>query len=165
MPIYSIGFSEKLIDAAQFVLNDDGDEFDKLQTVLYLCHLSCEITLKALLERAGKPIKDIIACSHDFDKMFQPFYMEIQINKGNRWVKAGGIGTEQTKKGIYEPTVKTMLTNKKTSHYPSNIRYAGDVIYAYPPQELINASKILLNYARKYWDSIRLIPQKERMRN
>jgi hypothetical protein len=163
MPIYNIGFSEKLIEAAQFVFDDDGDEFDKLQTVLYLSHLSCEITLKALLEKAGKPIKDIIACSHDFEKMFKPFFVEVEINKevGNniyRWVKAGGIGCEQTKEGIYEPTVRTMLTDKKTSQYPSNLRYAGDHISAYPPQELIKASKILLNDALKYWDNIRLVP-------
>ena len=163
MPIYNLGFSKKLIEAAQFIIDDDGNEFDKLQTVLYLSHLSCEITLKALLEKAGKPIKDIIACSHDFDKMFQPFYVEIEIYKevGNniyRWVKASGIGCDQTKKGIYEPTIITMLTDKQTSKYPTNLRYAGDHISAYPPQELINASRILLSNARECWDNIRLAP-------
>ena len=163
MPIYNLGFSEKLIGATEFVLDDDGNEFDKLQTVLYLSHLSCEITLKALLERAGIPIKDIIACSHDFDKMFQPFFVGVEINEevGSnifKWVKAGGIGCEQTKAGIYEPTVRTMLTNKRTSQYPSNLRYAGDHISAYPPQELIKAAKILLDDARKYWDKVRLVP-------
>jgi hypothetical protein len=162
--IYNLGFSEKLIEAAQLVFDDDGDEFDKLQTVLYLCHLSCEITLKALLEKAGKPIKDIIACAHDFDKIFQPFFVEVEINRevGNniyRWIKSGGIGCEQTKDGIFEPTIRTMLTDKRTSQYPSHLRYAGDHISAYPPQELIKASKILLNDALKYYDNIRLAPQ------
>ncbi len=163
MAIYNLGFSEKLIEAAQFVLDDEGDEFDKLQTILYLSHLSCEITLKALLEKAGKPIKDIIACSHDFDKMFQPFFVEVEIYEevGNniyRWFKAGGIGCEQTSEGINEPTVRTTLTDRRTSQYPSNLRYAGNHISAYPPRELIKAATILLNDARKYWDNIRLAP-------
>jgi hypothetical protein len=160
---YNLGFSEKLIEAAEFVHNDDGDEFDKLQTILYLCHLSCEITLKAILERAGIPIRDIIACSHDFEKMFQPFFTKVEIYKevGNnvfRWVKAGGIGCEQTKKELYEPVVRSMLTDKQISQYPSNLRYAGDKISTYPPQELIKAARILLNDANKYWDNLRLAP-------
>jgi hypothetical protein len=166
VPVYNIGFSEKLIEAAQFVFDDDGDEFDKLQTVLYLCHLSCEITLKALLERAGKPIKDIIACSHDFEKIFHPFFAEVEINEEvgkniYKWVKAGGIGCEQTKAGINEPTVRAMLTDTGASRYPSNLRYGGDYISSYPPQELIKAAKILLNDTRKYWNNIRLAPSKE----
>ena len=144
-------------------MDDDGDEFDKLQTILYLSYLSCEITLKAILERAGKPVRDIIACSHNFDKIFQPFFSEVEIykeveNNVYRWVKAGGIGCEQTTKGLYEPVVRTMLTDKRISQYPSNLRYAGDHISAYPPQELIKASRILLEDARKYWDNIRLAP-------
>jgi hypothetical protein len=163
MPIFNLGFSDKLIEAAQFIFDDDGDDFDKLQTVLYLSYLSCEITLKALLEKAGKPIKDIRACSHDFEKIFQPFFIEVEINEEvvnniYKWIKASGIGCEQTKEGIYEPTVRTMLTDKKASQYPSNLRYAGDHISSYPPQELIKAARILHSYALKYWDKIRLAP-------
>ena len=163
MPVYNLGFSEKLIEAAEFVFNDEGDEFDKLQTVLYLCYLSCEITLKVILERAGIPLRDIISCSHDFEKMFNPFFSKVEIYEevGNnvfRWVKAGGIGCEQTKEGLYEPVVRTMLTDKRISQYPSNLRYAGEHISAYPPQELIKAARILINDAHKYWDNIRLAP-------
>lgn len=163
MPIFNLGFSAKLIDAAQFVLADDGDEYDKLQTALYLSYLSCEITLKALLEKAGKPINGIKACSHDFEKIFHSFIVEVEIydevaDNIPRWRKASRIGCEQTRKGIYEPTVRTMLTNKNASQYPSNLRYAGDHISAYPPQELIKAAKILLDDAHKYWDNIRLAP-------
>jgi hypothetical protein len=161
MPVFSLGFSEKLIDAAQFILDDEGEEFDKVQTVLYLCHLSCEITLKAILERAGIPMRDIIACSHNFEKMFEPFFTKIEIHKevGNsifRWVKAGGIGCERTMKGPYEPAIRTMLTNKNTSQYPSKLRYVEDHISAYPPGELIKAARILLQDAHKYWEHIRL---------
>lgn len=164
MPIFNLGFSEKLIEAAEFVFNDDGDEFDKLQTVLYLCHLSCEITLKALLEKAGLPMADIISCSHNFEKMLQPYHVKVEVYKeiGNniyRWVKANNVvGSKQTKKGIHEPIVRAILTDKKASRYPSKLRYAGDHISAYPPQELIIAAKSLLDDARKYWDKIRLAP-------
>lgn len=166
MPVFNLGFSEKLIEAAQFIFDDEGDEFDKLQTILYLCHLSCEITLKALLEKAGKPIQDIKACSHDFEKMFQPFFVEVGTysevgNNIYEWYPASHIGCDQTTAGFYEPTVRTMLTDERASRYPSNLRYAGDHISSYPPIELIKAAKSLLNDALKYWDNIRLAPSRE----
>jgi hypothetical protein len=64
---YSIDFSENLIKAARFVLEDGADSVDAKRTVLYLSLLSCEITMKALLERAGKPVKEIKKSWHDLN--------------------------------------------------------------------------------------------------
>ena len=53
MSEYNIGFSEKLLDAAQSVTKDGLDSVDAIRTVLYLSSLASEIVLKALLEKAG----------------------------------------------------------------------------------------------------------------
>lgn len=64
MSEYNIGFSEKLLGAAQSVADDGLDSVDAVRTILYLSSLASEITLKALLEKAGKPVKDIQARRH-----------------------------------------------------------------------------------------------------
>lgn len=68
---YNLGFSEKLADAAAGVVNDGLDNFDSCQTVLYLNLLSSEISLKVLLERAGRPVAQIWAHSHNLSALLQ----------------------------------------------------------------------------------------------
>jgi hypothetical protein len=64
MPEYSLGFSEKLIEAADAVLPSCKDSYEGCRTVLYLSLLASEIVLKGLLEKAGKPVNQIIGCQH-----------------------------------------------------------------------------------------------------
>lgn len=80
MPEYSIDFSENLIKAARFVLEYQVNSVDAKRTVLYLSLLSCEITMKALLERAGKPVKMIKKRLHNLDG----FTMRIRPLQGRR---------------------------------------------------------------------------------
>ena len=54
MPEYNLEFSKNLIEAAGFVLQKGEVSVDAKRTILYLSLLSCEITMKALLEKASK---------------------------------------------------------------------------------------------------------------
>jgi HEPN domain-containing protein len=65
----NLGFSKKLIDAAKFASEREPDIKEAMRTVLYLSKLACEITLKALLEKAGRPIKEIKDHQHDLCKL------------------------------------------------------------------------------------------------
>ena len=64
MAEYDISFGERLSETARMVVDEGLAELDAQRTVLYLSLLSTEITLKAMLERAGKPVPDIRARSH-----------------------------------------------------------------------------------------------------
>src|SRR5690348_1402731 len=69
MPEYDIAFGSKLADAARLVAAVDLENVNAKRTVLYLCLLSSEITLKALLERAGKPVRKIAKQSHNLSAL------------------------------------------------------------------------------------------------
>ena len=53
MAEYDIAFGERLAETARMVADEGLAELDAQRTVLYLSLLSTEITLKAMLERAG----------------------------------------------------------------------------------------------------------------
>ena len=50
---YNIEFSGKLIEAAKVLQDSDSSNKESNRATLYLSLLSCEISLKALLEKAG----------------------------------------------------------------------------------------------------------------
>src|SRR5262245_15018644 len=95
MPEYSLEFSESLIKAAEGLAAGGMDSVGDKRAVLYLSLVSCEITLKALLERAGWAIYDLIKCSHDLSKLlalFSKTEVEEEICPGRlMWVPAARI--------------------------------------------------------------------------
>ena len=87
MAEYNIGFSKKLIDAAGAVAVDDFSDIDAVRTVLYISSLASEITLKALLERAGIPVKDIKARAHSLSGLLADLgkcQIQAEVTAGTR---------------------------------------------------------------------------------
>jgi hypothetical protein len=163
VPEYHRGFGEKLIEAAQFVLKDDRDSFDSQRTVLYLSLLSCEIILKALLERAGKSVHSIRASSHKLGELLAHFSqceVEVEIGSNLMWGPATSIRSESiTMKDGSMATVGALLNSmaQGTSTYPNQIRY-GDEILHFPPEALLKAAIVLSQWANEHWDKIRACP-------
>ena len=62
---YSLQFSYRLIDAARSFIDKDKIDDETGRAVLYLSLLSCEISLKALLEQAGFTVEELKKSSHD----------------------------------------------------------------------------------------------------
>lgn len=61
MAQYDLKFAERLAQVAAQLVADDITSVDAQRTVLYLSLLSMEISLKAMLEQAGKPVAHEIA--------------------------------------------------------------------------------------------------------
>jgi hypothetical protein len=59
---YDLSFAAKLAEVAGEVHQKAPFAYDARRLVAYLSRLSVEIALKALLEQAGKPVKEIRAC-------------------------------------------------------------------------------------------------------
>ena len=160
MSEYEIGFSEKLTDAAQFIVKDDLKSVDSIRTVLYLSLLSCEISLKALLERAGIPIKTIRARSHNLKELLNDLgKCKVQVEIGNkcRWVSASRLRAVTIDKRYANSTVGALLEAEchGASNYPNQIRY-GDSLKHYPPEMILKTAKAIILWARKHWDTIRI---------
>ncbi|MGO9613048.1 MAG: hypothetical protein ACLPX5_08435 [Dissulfurispiraceae bacterium] len=158
MPEYSLSLSEKFIEAAQFVSTNASNSEDAMRVVLYLSCVSCEITMKALLEKAGKPLKDIKKLSHNLEGLMialnQDCLVQVEIGNAMRWVKATSF------RGI-EAMPGTLLTIGKfleaegqgASRYPVEIRYGSRVTH-FPPEAALNSARRLFQWARENFDII-----------
>jgi len=166
MPEYNIGFSKVLIDAANIIINIENDDtLNSQRAALYLCKLSCEITLKASLEKAGRRIAEIRAYSHNLEALGNAVgkcEIEKEIMKGRpTWISASDFfGTEVDKRMVdvkTNATIGTMLASEKhgSSKYPNEIRY-GESIRDYPLELWLNTAKELFSWADKNYDKIRL---------
>ena len=160
MSEYDIGFSDKLTEAAQFTVKDDLESIDAIRTVLYLSLLSCEISLKALLEKAGMPINTIRARSHNLKKLLSDLdKCKVQVEIGNkyRWVPASRLRSITINERYVKSTVGTLLEAEchGASNYPNQIRY-GDSLKHYPPGMILKTAKAIIVWAREHWDTIRV---------
>ena len=159
MAEYNIGFSEKLIEAAKFVTDEDDVSIDGGRTVLYLSCLACEITLKALLEHSGKPLKEIIKLSHNIAELLKELggcKIELPIIKDFLlWVPATRLRSVTVGERFANATVGTILTAEQNgaSKYPNEIRY-GEAIRHYPPKLVLETAIRVTEWAKEHWESI-----------
>jgi hypothetical protein len=158
---YNIGFAGKLIEAAKVVADDGLDNKDAKRAILYLSCLACEITLKALLEQAGKPVSQIRARSHSLSGLLTDIggcSVLAEITKGARsWVRATRVCAIVVEEGYSNATIGTILTAEDcgASKYPNEIRY-GHALSSYPPELWLKAAAALLEWAQSNWGSIRV---------
>ncbi len=163
MAEFNLGFSEKLIEAADLVAGDGITEFDSLQTVIYLSLLSSEISLKALLEQAGYSVKAIRKCSHDLKQLLDTIgscEVEVEFVPGNlRWVSASRLRGKVVDPAYGDASVGAMIVKaaKEASTYPNNIRY-GESIQHFPPDQVLKMAKVILNWAKGHIGNIRKTP-------
>ncbi|MDO8283228.1 MAG: hypothetical protein Q7U10_11510 [Thermodesulfovibrionia bacterium] len=160
MAEYNIEFSENLIDAGNLILIGDPHSFDAHQTVLYLSLLSCEITLKALLEKSGMQINIIRKRSHNLHELLVDLgkcKVPLEIGNTKRWVSASKIRGRVVDKRYANATIGTMLEaeSKGASKYPNGIRY-GDKFFYYPPSLMLKTAIKTMQWAREHWDTIRI---------
>jgi HEPN domain-containing protein len=156
---YNIEFSEKLVEAAQFVGNEDDGSAEGGRTVLYLSCLACEITLKALLERSGKAVKKIAKLSHNLAGLLKELgtckVEEPIVKDFFAWVPATRLSSVTVDNRFANATVGTILSaeEKGASKYPNEIRY-GDAIKHYPPKLVLEAAIRITEWAKEHWESV-----------
>ena len=160
MAEYNTGFSEKLIDAAVAVAAEDFNDVDAVRTVLYLSSLASEIALKALLEKAGIPIKNIKARGHSLSGLLTDLgkcQIQAEVTAGSRtWVPATRLRSKVVDSRYSDATVGTLLTGEErgASKYPNELRY-GDHFKDYPPELKLGAAKAVIAFAKEHWNEIR----------
>jgi hypothetical protein len=160
MAEYNLGLSEKLAETAELVVNDGIEDFDAAQTAIYLSLLSCEIALKALLEKAGQPVNEIRARSHNLSKLLEDLgRCEIEVEVANSrfmWVPASRLRAVTIDANYNNATVGTLLEAEAigASRYPNQIRY-GESFRHYPPEMIMKMAIKVVAWAKEYWDHIR----------
>lgn len=132
---------------------------DAKRTVLYLSLLSIEITLKAMLERAGKPVEEIRVLSHSLTKLLfelSKCEVEVEVVSKRQFVPATRLRACEIEHGNVIITVGEILDAEKlgASKYPSQIRY-GDVLSHFPAEVVAKAAARVALFAREHWQDIR----------
>jgi len=146
---YNIEFSERLIEAADSFITDNNSSDEVSRTVLYLSLLSCEISLKALLEKAGFSVKELKKRSHDISGLAKDIcfceLMDTEIGN-SKPLSASNL----LSKGTDNSTVGVLLNaeNIGASKYPNEIRY-GELITHFKPLEMLSCAKVLSEWANK----------------
>jgi len=185
MSVYSIGFAKEFLKLARVEYEHenldpkynrvlDSKDVDAIRTVIYLCLLSCEISLKALLEKVGMPVKKIRACSHDLNLLKDMVgFCEVEDEVApelpglKTWGSAFNLFCEPIQQ-LYEgkmiaPTTVGELFEglSKTSKYPDEIRYNEKMLRHYPPEVVLKMATSILSKAEEYWDRIRKVKATE----
>lgn len=159
MAQYDLSFGEKLAETAALVAKDGVEELDAKRTVLYLSLLSSEITLKALLEKAGKPVAEIKARSHNLKGLLHDLgacKIQVEVSPGIiklcSAVRLRGVVIDPN---FSNATVGTLLDAQDAgaSEYPNQVRY-GDTLKHYPPEQVANMALAVAAWARQHWDTI-----------
>lgn len=164
MAEYSLEFSENLVDAASMLSSTGINEIDEKRTILYLSLLSSEISIKALLERAGISVQQIKKRSHRLSQLLEDLSKcEFNTDIGNGvkgWVNASAVRSLTVDKAFGNATVGTLLSAEEEGavQYPNEIRY-GDNIYHYPPELMLRAASLLNAWANDNISTIRLCAQ------
>lgn len=160
MAEYNLGLSQKLAETAEIVAIDGLADFDAVQTVLYLSLLASEIALKALLEQAGQPVRQIRARSHNLKALLEDLgecQIRVEITPGQeRWVSASRLRAVTVDPNYGNATVGTLLEAEDAgaSRYPNQLRY-GESFRHYPPQVIVKMASEIVKWAKQHWDDIR----------
>jgi hypothetical protein len=158
---YDIAFGERLAETAHVVAAEDLVPLDAQRTVLYLSLLSTEITLKAMLERAGKPVSEIRARSHRLAELLSDVgqcEVEIEISPGTkRYVSASRLRSCTLNHAGAESTVGAVIDaeSQGASSYPNQVRY-GDVLRHFPAEVVAQMAIKVSAFGREHWQSLRI---------
>lgn len=161
MAEYDIAFGERLAETAHMVAAEGLVPLDAQRTVLYLSLLSAEITLKAMLEHAGKPVSEIRARSHRLADLLSDLgqcEVEVEITPGTkRYVLASRLRGCPLKHSAAESTVGAVLDagSQGASTYPNQVRY-GDVLRHFPAEVVAQMASKLAAFAHEHWNSLRI---------
>ena len=142
-------------------MNDKPETEASMQAVLYLSLLSAEISLKALLEKAGRPIPEIRKRNHNLAELLNDLAScEYQFHDGqghHAWFPASFIGNISIDESYGNATIEVLLNGEKegASKYPTEIRY-GDQRQHYPYDVICKMAFKIIEWAKTHWATIRI---------
>jgi HEPN domain-containing protein len=155
MPEYNLLFAERLIDAADCLVEQDKPGV--VQAVLYLSYVAAEITLKVLLEKAGWSVKHLTRRGHKLADLLKDICAcEVQDSSRSIWRSAASLCSVTVDSQYSDATVGKLLQaeTQGASTYPNQIRY-GEDLHHYHPLLMLGAARKALEWAKNHEQTIR----------
>lgn len=158
---YDIDFAQRLAEIALRETEDDPHRYASRRVVAYTARLSMEITLKALLEKAGIPLDAIRRFSHRLSDLLKAFgKCEVAINQGlgnAAWMPAVRVRATEFDFGGFKVPIGEIIDaeNAGASRYPNEIRYGATVMDMH--HALLARAAVCLNeWAKEHWEHVRM---------
>jgi len=139
MAEYDIEFANRLAECSVGIVAEGIDSLDAKRAAIYISLLSTEIALKALLEKAGKPICEIRNRSHKLKELLRDIgdcEIRLEVIKDDfRWISASDLRSQTVDDRFGNAVVGVLVDAEDggASVYPNQIRY-GDVLRHYPAE-------------------------------
>lgn len=156
---YSLEFSQRLIDAAKSFIEKDKTDDETGRAVLYMSLLSCEISLKALLEQAGYTSRELKKRSHDFSGLIKDLCSCDLVGTGiggSKPYSGANLLAQEVDPTIGNGTVGALLSGEEhgASKYPNEIRY-GELVQHFPPPLMLKCASKVCEWARDNFSIIK----------
>ena len=161
MPQYDINFAKNLAEVSIALVKQGLDTPDARRTVIYLSRLSMELSLKALLELAGKSILEIKNRWHDLQALLadvESYEFEMGVADG-QWHSGAEIRRLNVPYNIHQIDMGTIIEAEKhgASKFPNEIRY-GDNVQDVAPEILAPASLMLASWVHRCTGNVQRKP-------
>jgi hypothetical protein len=161
MPEYDLWLAEELAVAAKSVEQTELSLPAQDRMRLYLALLSIELSLKAMLEKAGVPISQIRARSHRLaDLLGDIDHCTVEVTPPTGAVyraTASRLRSVEISAPTEHCTFGQLIDglNGNVSNYPNQIRY-GSHLRHYDASLVADAAKKAIAFARIHWTSLRV---------
>lgn len=162
MSHYDIAFGERLAKIANQIVAEGLHTEDVQRAVLYLGLLSSEILLKALLEKAGKPVAEIRKLSHNLKALLRELDHCHIVDEVVPGVQKQRHATTLRARPVLQTnssvTVGYLIDEAEklgASQYPNEVRY-GELVRHFPAEVLARMASEILLWAKQHWDDISL---------
>jgi hypothetical protein len=161
MPEYDLQLAEELAVVANSVAQTELAPLAHDRMRLYLALLSIELSLKAMLEKAGVPTSRIKTRSHRLAELLSDIdhcTVEVTPPTGAVYRTAASrlrsveISTS-TEQGTFGQLIDSLDGN--VSNYPNEIRY-GSYLRHYDASLVSDAAKQAIAFARIHWTSLQV---------
>ncbi len=158
---FSLDFSKRLIEAAEYLKKQNTKKGKKVgkeagRAILYLSLVSCEISIKALLEDAGYTTKELRKDSHSFVKLIKRL-CSCDFKGKKKGTCAKLLSKSPSPKSNFAfMTVGKILGFEKetTSKYPNQIRY-GKIIKHYPAALMLECAETVNEWVEEHMGKVK----------
>lgn len=159
MSQYSLGFAQQMSDASRTIVSVGLDAQDAQRAALYTALVSCEIAMKAALEKAGVPAANIRKRNHRLSELLRDLSSctvleEITPDTIKR-VPASRVRSIVVDNQYADATIGNLLQAEKygASKFPDEIRY-GETLKYFSAEVVAKLSEKLVAWVRLHFDDI-----------
>ncbi len=166
MPEYDIDFAHEMAKAsnAMFSNSQPTDESSLARAAIYCSLVACEVALKAGLEAAGVPLKQIRNQSHDLagllNRLDNCCVSEKVSSEVTKCVPASRIRSIVVDDKYADATIGKLIEETKhngASKYPDEIRY-GALLKHYPAEVVSRLGEVVVKWVKEHIGDIRCGP-------